>query len=61
MMNLTEDQQKLALEYAVAFIELELEKLESRVHSTWGEPDTMLKSRIKELYRQLEVFQDAIV
>ena len=61
MLHLTKEQQELALEYAVAFIESEIEMFEARRNTSYGDNKKIIQSRLRELYKELEVFQNANV
>ncbi|QIW89725.1 hypothetical protein PQE71_gp043 [Bacillus phage Izhevsk] len=59
MKNLTQEQQELALQYAVAFLEQEIEIHEIRRNTFEGEYKKAIQARLDEMYKELELFTKA--
>ncbi|AGI11955.1 hypothetical protein X915_gp052 [Bacillus phage vB_BanS-Tsamsa] len=59
MKNLTKKQQELALEYAVAFLEQEIEVHETRRNTTHGKDKEAIQARLDEMYKELNLFTNA--
>ncbi|UUV46876.1 hypothetical protein [Bacillus phage vB_BanS-Thrax4] len=59
MKNLTQEQQELALQYAVAFLEQEIEIHEVRVNIFEGEHKKAIQARLDEMYKELNLFTNA--
>uniref|UniRef100_A0AB39C7M4 Uncharacterized protein n=1 Tax=Bacillus phage KoopaTroopa TaxID=3234046 RepID=A0AB39C7M4_9CAUD len=59
MENLTKQQQELVLEYAVAFLEQEIEIHEARRDTAHGEPKKAIQARLDAMYKELDLFTNA--
>ncbi|AZU98993.1 hypothetical protein pW2_187 [Bacillus phage pW2] len=59
MKNLTQEQQELALQYAVAFLEQEIEVHETRRNTAHGKDKEAIQARLDEMYKELNLFTNA--